>query len=403
MILVSHPTGNQVSRHAAAAFAEVGRVAGFVTSLHVADDRAPWRWLPDSLRREAARRNFTEVGATVYPVAAVREATRLLAPRLGWKSVTEHERGWACVDQVYRAVDLAAAGLVARMPKLEAVYTYEDGALETFRAAKKHGVRCVYELPIGYWREHHSCNAQESQRRPDWAHTWSALADSSEKLVRKDEELALADLIVVASDFTRKSLRSYAGRLPPVVVIPYGCPPPILPEQREWSLDGPLKLLFVGGLSQRKGIADVIDAVSALKGKVEISIIGLGPGRNTIERLCPRAKLLGSMPHGQVLDQMRRHDVLMFPSLFEGFGLVITEAMAQGMVVVASDRTGLREVADEQCSFCVPAGSVEAMVTALEKLVSQRALLPDMGRVALQQAASWQWSHYQQRLRDVLQ
>ena len=48
---------------------------------------------------------------------------------------------------------------------------------------------------------------------------------------------------------------------------------------------------------------------------------------------------LGPMPHDKVLQEMRKADVFIFPSLFEGFGMVITEAMSQGTPVIATDRT----------------------------------------------------------------
>ncbi|CAN8141326.1 hypothetical protein THIOSC13_540007 [uncultured Thiomicrorhabdus sp.] len=62
-------------------------------------------------------------------------------------------------------------------------------------------------MPIGYWRTHRKLNEEESRLQPEWAHTWNATGDSDEKLARKDQELALADHIIVASSFTAKTLQ----------------------------------------------------------------------------------------------------------------------------------------------------------------------------------------------------
>src|SRR5690606_10987933 len=115
---------------------------------------------------------------------------------------------------------------------------------------------CLYDLPIGYWRYAKKLLSDEQEKWPDWSSTLTGLMDSEFKLERKDQELAMADLIFVASTFTAKSLDEYPGKLAPIKVIPYGFPETI--KTREYNMGNrPLKLLFVGGLSQRKGIANM--------------------------------------------------------------------------------------------------------------------------------------------------
>jgi glycosyltransferase involved in cell wall biosynthesis len=95
---------------------------------------------------------------------------------------------------------------------------------------------------------------------------------------------------------------------------------------------------------------------------------------------------------------MARHDVLVLPSLHEGFGLVITEAMAQGLVVITTPHTaGLDLITDGIDGFLVPIRSPEAIE---EKLVTLRD--PDRRR-AMQEAArakanTYTWENYRQRL-----
>lgn len=403
MIVVSHPTGNQNSRQAARAFAEAGALSSFATALHVPASHAALRVLPGALRSEAARRDFSDVVGPVVSAAPLRELTRLMAQRIGVQPLLRHETGWASVDRLYRAVDRDVAHRLARGPKVRAVYAYEDGALETFRAAKARGITCIYELPIGYWREHRRHNTEEQQRRPEWAHTWEAVQDSAEKLARKDAEIALADVVVVASRFTRDTLASFPQALPPVVTVAYACPPPVRPEDRHWNRSGPLRLLFVGGLSQRKGLAQIVEAVSWLGSAVTLTFVGSGPAAALLRERVPDARQLGSLIHSEVLQQMRAHDVLLFPSLFEGFGMVITEALSQGMVVIASDRTGLAEIAGQDCSRCVAAGSAAALIQALEELLRSPPDIEAMGRAALATAGRWQWPDYRRRLRISLQ
>ena len=116
------------------------------------------------------------------------------------------------VDGVYEALDNDAARSLLHAAKVRGVYAYEDGAEAVFRAAKTRGVSCLYDLPIGYWRFYHRLLAEERELQPDWSSTLDGMHDSREKLERKDAELALADVIVVASSFTARTLEELSRR-----------------------------------------------------------------------------------------------------------------------------------------------------------------------------------------------
>src|SRR5262249_23098752 len=161
---------------------------------------------------------------------------------------------------------------------LKLVYAYEDVALETFRAARERGMHRVYDLPIGYWRAAQRIFAEETESQPEWAPTLTGTNDSREKLDRKDEELRLAERIVVASTFTKKTLTEAPEGLPrnplpegredqplpsakrqaKIDVIPYGAPLPGAPEICQPN--GGLKILFAGSLGQRKGLSYLLEA-----------------------------------------------------------------------------------------------------------------------------------------------
>lgn len=402
MILLSHPTGNQNSRQAALAFREADALHGFVTAAHFDVQGVLAKLAPARIRAELARRDFSEVApaSRIRSVAKAREITRVIAAKVKWQSLTERETGWASVDQVYRAVDRVVARQIAHGDKVQAVYAYEDGALETFKAAQARGIARIYELPIGYWRAHRRLCEEEARLHPQWAHTWHADVDSDEKVQRKDAELALASHVIVPSRFVAETLREYPGTLPQVSVIPYGCPPPIAADARRWYSGGPLKVLFVGGLSQRKGLSCLLDAVQPLGDAVSLTLIGAGAGK---ELLGTRHRLLGSVPHAVVLEEMRRHDIFVFPSLFEGFGMVITEALAQGMPVIITPACGPADMIENgKQGWIVPIRDSAGITQRLRQCVDAPETVARTGKAALELAASWTWAHYRQRLREVV-
>lgn len=401
-ILVIHPTGNQNSKSVARGLADSDNLFAFITALNINSKR--WSFFPEKLVGEIKRRDFSEIKSLIVSGAPFRETVRLLASKLKLGLLTKHEVGFASVDNVYHATDhYAAKYLEKHAAEVSAVYCYEDGALETFRVAKRLGIKCFYELPTGYWRMLHKLNQEENHLKPEWAFSWIAIKDSEKKLARKDEELSLADTVVVASTFTKSSLSEYPNELKSIEVIPYGFPRVLSDSKKPW-FDGSrkLKVLFVGGLKQGKGLSYLVDAVNALEDKVDFSFIGGGVALDLVRDSLPDASYLGTMPHSQVLEVMRNHDVLIFPSLFEGFGMVITEAMSQGMVVIATNHTAASDIVNENSGIIVPVRDPIAIIDAFNDLINNPEKVEKIGKSAMKAAHSYQWHEYESRIVEIL-
>jgi hypothetical protein len=183
------------------------------------------------------------------------EIGRLMSPKMGFRGLTR-EKGPFFIDTVCRNLDkkVAAELKSAAGHGASAVYAYEDVAEFSFREAKNNGLQCFYDLPIGYWRSARRLLEIERNHWPEWAGTLTGFKDTERKLARKEEELRMADRIFVASSFTANTLKEFPHMLAPVEIIPYGFPP-VTGEPKQYSKrtgQGPLKLLFVGSLSQRK-------------------------------------------------------------------------------------------------------------------------------------------------------
>lgn len=403
-ILVSHPTGNQFVRTLVKTLSEKDLLCEFDTTIAANPDAAWIKLLPQSLRKEWLRRTYPVPSDKLrsYPFL---ELARMVSLRAGLGQPVKHETGWASVDAVYSDLDNKVAGRLKKL-RPDAVYGYEDGVISSFREAKKLNIPCLYDLPIGYWRAARVMLKAELERWPDWAATITSFHDSELKLARKDEELLLADKIFVASKFTARTLGYFNGKLAPVTIVPYGFPPVI--KSREYtniSASRPLKLIFVGGLSQRKGIADLFSAVKIFGNKVSLTVVGNKTGDDcaVLDEELAKHRWIPSLPHQQVLDLMREHDVLIFPSLFEGFGLVITEAMAQGTPVITTDRTAGPDVIEhDENGWLIEAGSTERLTAAIEKLLSDPGVVGRVGRAAMEAARKRPWEKYGKELVDAI-
>jgi glycosyltransferase involved in cell wall biosynthesis len=398
MILFSHPTGNANVRHAALGLHRAGLLGEFWTCVHYRETPFLSRVIPGSLARQLRRRIFPSELSNVMRSSPLRELGRLLAPRAGLRSLVRHEQGMLSVDAVYRSLDRKVSQRIAD-PRFRGVYAYEDGALESFTAARRRNKICIYDLPIGYWRAARSILQEEAEREPEWAATLTGNLDSAKKTERKDSELQQADLVVVASTFTQRTLERAPDFHGSVVMIPYGAPRqegplPAEPRARD---NAKLRVLFVGSLGQRKGLSYLFRAVRSLGSSVELTVIGARPlvPCSALDHELSAVRWIATCSHREVLAEMSAHDVFVFPSLFEGFGLVLLEAMAMGLPIITTPNTaGPDLITDGVEGFIVPIRSAAAIAEKLDLLRREPERRTTMAESARNRAREFTWQQY---------
>ena len=408
-LLFSHPAGNQNVRAMLDAFDKEGMLARFATTLAVQPDGIGMKLLPADIGRDLLRRRF-EVSQDKILQHPWREVARAVCARFGWDYWLRHEVGFASIDGVLQDFDrFTAKSLpgVHRAHGLSAVYAYEDSALDTFKAARTLGLKCVYDLPISYWEVGRRLMEEETQRLPEWAGALGGgMSDSPAKLDRKAKELAQADLVVVPSRFVANSLPSWAADKTRVL-SPFGSPASRKDPPRSDAADParPLRVLFVGSMGQRKGLADLFSAMRLLEGE-NIELVVMGSLLN--EPQFYRRQYSGfthekGRPHAEVLALMRSCDVFCLPSLYEGRALVMQEAMSQGLPVVITPNTGGEDLVIEgKTGFLVPIRSPEKIAEKLAWFNQNRQELVAMKEMAIQHAATYTWKSYSDTVIDAI-
>ena len=210
-----------------------------------------------------------------------------------------------------------------------------------------------------------------------------------------------ADAIVVSSDYTAGLVRQQLGvAAERIYVCPAGAPRWAPMRQRS---SGPEDgyVLFLGTLEPRKNIGVLLDAyVSLLDRGVRVPTLVLA-GRTTpeaeawLERI-RRIPLAGHVEHRGYIAASEREALyagarlLVMPSLDEGFGLPVLEAMAAGVPVVASNRGSLPEVAGD-AAVLVDAMDVAGLAHAIERVVHDPAHAEDLATRGLARAACFTW------------
>jgi glycosyltransferase involved in cell wall biosynthesis len=216
------------------------------------------------------------------------------------------------------------------------------------------------------------------------------------------QSLLAADRIVLLNpldrDYARDQLGVPADR---IAVIPHGLPEPFRAQPPPELLpEGPVRIAFVGSWIQRKGNEDIVAVARALLEQgVAFSLSLLGTGFSEAEVLGafpePVRRHLRVVPryrHAELPGLLREHEVLLFPSHAEGYGMALIEAMACGLAPVTTPVGVAPEVVREGVSGRqVPIGDVPGLTAAVRALAEDRHKLLEMRRAAQNAVQGLTW------------
>jgi glycosyltransferase involved in cell wall biosynthesis len=390
-------------RHLIEALEREGMLGAFYTAFGLPESPLT-DLLPGSIRAECQRRTYPLAPEKMHTRPG-RELLRLLSQKMRWSFLTRHETGYACVDQVFRDLDGAVARRIARgdfSREVGGVYGYEDGCLETFRAAREQGLTCFYDLPIAYWQIVRKLLEEEATRLPEWEPTLVGTRDSREKLARKTEELALADVVICPSLFVLDSLPPEARRDKQCLVAEFGSPPSQPgAANRSAPVSNKLRILFAGSLTQRKGLADVFSAMKLLK-RSDVELIVMGSPIAPMDFYRAQYQdftYMSTRPHHEVLQLMQSCDAFVLPSIAEGRALVQQEALANGLPLIVTPNTGGEDlIVEGETGFLVPIRSPDKIAEKIAWLADHRDRLPDMRFAAIKKAEEYPWQRYADRI-----
>ncbi|NEP28975.1 MAG: glycosyltransferase family 4 protein [Moorea sp. SIO3I6] len=306
------------------------------------------------------------------------------------------------IDWVYTSLDHHVAK--HHLHGIDAVYAYEDGAATTFHSAKQKGILCLYDLPIVFYQTSRTIQAQEAENFPELSPGLQAVKEPAWKLERKEQEIQLADHIFVASSITKQSLLDVGVKPEKITVIPYGSPIDYFHPKPK--TDKTFRALFIGRVGPRKGVHYLLPAWQQLQlPEAELMMVGINEFPETW--LTPYREIfryVPSVPHASLNQYYSTANVFVFPSLVEGFGLVLLEAMACGIPVITTPNTaGPDIITDGLEGFIIPIRDIEAIKEKLEWCYRHPQELAEMGRAARRKAEQLTWGLYRNILGNKVQ
>lgn len=263
----------------------------------------------------------------------------------------------------------------------------------------------ILSYPIAHHRWLDKELRKERELHPEWApKVTTADTPDPDRLALLDREVELADRLVVGSTFVKETCVAEGVDPDRIVVVPLGAPAisvrPTPPPPGLFPEDARLKILFAGQLIQRKGVSYLLEAFAGLdRPDAALSFIG-SADRETERRLraVPRVSLFAPVPQPTLMAAQAAADVLVLPSLGEGFPLVCIEAMTMGTAVVISEATfGHDVVTDGVDGHVVPTRDVNTLIEVLRSMADDPEHTSAMGRNAAVRAQDFSWERYRDR------
>jgi len=280
-----------------------------------------------------------------------------------------------------------------------AVIAYENCAAHTFLAAKRLGITTILDAAS----VHHSMQDH-----------WTSFSENPEfhKRVtrRKDREIELADHIFVCSNLARESYISAGVNPSKIMVASLGVDVRrFAPRVIQPPPNGCLRFVFVGRLNRIKGADVMAAACQRLKDQgipFELTIVASlnDAERDILENLRPIARLVGRISNDKISEVYCNADCLLVPSRFDSFGLVVPEAMACGLPVIASNNVGARDLIEcGQSGWIVNAGDVDSLFQSMSFCATNPTAVRSMSQSALRNAQQFDWPKYRQRISACVQ
>jgi glycosyltransferase involved in cell wall biosynthesis len=301
---------------------------------------SPLKILTQSGLKERFHPALAEVQVHAFNTSLINfEITQKLQKRFAWEQIIARNN-WFQQQTIKKLTQLTA-----KFTTPPVLFSYSYAALEIFKFAKQQGWYTVLgQIDPGLWEE--KIVIQENEKYPQYHQNWQPAP--REYWQTWEEECKLADAIVINSHWSHQLLEKAGIEPKKLHILPLVYTPPetaknfIRTYPESFSQERPLRVLFLGQVILRKGIASVLESIKFLEGyPIEFWIVG----SKQIEipsyfQSHPQIRWVGRVNRSETAQYYQLADIFLFPTLSDGFGLTQLEAQAWQLPIIASRNCG---------------------------------------------------------------
>lgn len=396
-MLVVHP-GTQHVFQLAAELHRLGLLAGLHTGFAVAPGgflEAAYNRAPQRLQRRLANRRIANLPVALVHLQPVLELAALARLRSGGDhQAVLHWRN----EKFQKRVPSRA------LQDADVIIGFDTSSWILARRCRALGKPLVIVQTIGHPDSKKVVRAELEGRFPKW--TYNEAPRLAKVREAEQEEHEGATLIVVSSAFTRQTLVDNGVPPAKIRLVSHGVDSArFAPAPASSAEKRPFRFVCVGLVDARKGVPLLLQAWRSLnQADAELSLVG--PASETARELIsgvPGLRYLGSVPQRELPGILGQCDVFVFPSYFEGFGLVILQAMACGLPVITTPATaGPDLLGDQAAGWIIPTGHAEALVRVMNQCIATPVAVKEAGVRARRIAEDFSWQAYGAKWLGVL-
>jgi glycosyltransferase involved in cell wall biosynthesis len=384
-----------------AVLAQAGMLHSLYTDCHAECGGARWlnrlptRCLPKRLQRLMARR---------LPLVIGRERVRSwIYPNLQqeWFNrahVSRRKLAQFCFEKRVGGHWLAERAIRDDFGGASALYVHPCVSTKAIREAKRRGMFVVLEA-ISY---PFNMRVQKAEYDRLGLKPTEGMDCIEENITFFRKEAVLADMVLAASEYVKKGLVELGIEPERIALVPYGLDAGFFVEESKPVLG---RILFVGTIDPHKGVAYYARAARELKAagfSGEFRTIGPFsapdmPRDPAFEGL----NYVGQVPRSEVKREFANADIFVFPTLSDGFGMVLLEALFAGLPIVCTPNCG-DVVRDGFNGRVVPSHNATALAAAIREIVGNRELREHMSRNATARKTEFTLETYQKRLIEAV-
>lgn len=343
-----------------------GQLVGLITDTWIKPNSS-LNWLPQSLftnLRERFHPELAEASVSSFNQSLFQfELTQKIRQIAGWNKIIA--RNYWFQEQALEVLRQYTSQINSKIT----IFAYSYAALKLFRYAKMQGWRTVLgQIDPGILEE--KIVKQEYLKHREYKSFWQSAP--SQYWTDWQEECRLADSILVNSLWSSQALQKVGIAKKKIEIVPLAYQVPEYAQNfvktypTAFTPQRPLRVLFLGQIILRKGIAAIIQAAELLKDEpIEFWFVGSSNLAQIQDINNQKIKWLGAVPRSITTKYYQEADIFLFPTLSDGFGLTQLEAQAWQLPIIASQFCG--EVVKNKINGLILENvTTEAIVQALK-------------------------------------
>lgn len=221
-----------------------------------------------------------------------------------------------------------------------------------------------------------------------------------------EDELELADLVLCGSDFVKQSCLEFGYPENKLKVINYGVDIERFenPNKNLKDRNKNIKFVFIGAVGYRKGATFLIDAWKQLIEKhpeINAELHFYGTVEIDVPKDIPSMIFHGQVKQTELIEDMKKADALVFPSLFEGSSYAIYQSMAMKLAPIVTPNSG-SVIENNKSGIIINYGNPAPICEAMEKLIFEPEIRKEYAEAAFQQVKNYTWDEYGKKINSTL-